>query len=355
MKVKIAERNGKNGVSLVLTWMENGTRRKKATGLVLLYGSTKEIKEANKKTYLTAETLRKELELELSHNQMIVKIPTLLEHWAVVLKRRKNNGITRNTCHTWDESLAYVKKYLRSLGLVDISLDKVTIQFAEDFKGYLVSFDLKPRTTNLYLEKFRAVLRSAVKEDYIKHSVAEAICFLKFDKKSVVYLSPEDVQSLFDIDYTSKMEICLASRFALLTALRISDIANLKWSNVKENVIEIVTIKNHALLRIPINDKIQKILDTANELWRDSYDTVFGPLKCKSYDKSFKSWQRRCGIEKKLRWHLFRDTAANQMIQNGVDIFTVSKILTHCNVHVTQAAYVTDATDEMFKNALSKL
>lgn len=355
MKVKLTERSCKNGSILILSWFENGLRKKKSTGLVVLNGSSKEIKDANKKIYLQAEKQRMDLELELAEGKTTVKIPSLLEYWSIVVKRRKASGITYNTCRTWNESLAYVKKFLRSKGKVDIKLDMISVSFVEDFKGYLVSFDLRPRTVNLYLEKFLAVLKSAVKEDYIKNSIAESVKYLKYERQSVVYLTTEEVKLLFENDYPTKMEICLATRFSLLTALRISDVANLKWSNVKEDFIELVTIKNHARLRLPITEKMRIVLNRAKELWPDSKETVFGPLRAKSYDKSFKSWGRRLGIEKKLRWHLFRDTAANLMLQNGVDIFTVSKVLTHCNVHVTQSAYVTDATDEMFSNALKKL
>lgn len=356
MKVNLIEREGKKGATLVLSWREGEIRRRKSTGLTLSSSTSKEAKEANNKIYQHAEKLRLELELRLIEEQTEVKIPTLLDYWSIIYKRRKANGITSNTCHTWNEALAYVRRYLSSLNRKDVKLTEININFIEEYKEYLVSFNLKPRTVNLYLEKFGAVIKSAVKEDFIKHSIGEAITYLKYERQPVVYLSTDEVNLLFENDYTSKMEICLATRFALLTALRISDIANLKWSNVKGDVIELITIKNHARLRLPITEKMREILSSARRHWpNNSQDLIFGPLRAKSYEKSFKSWQRRCGITKKLRWHLFRDTAANLMLQKGVDIFTVSKILTHCNVHVTQAAYITDATDEMFEKALIKL
>lgn len=354
MKVKVIERKGKHGTALVLYWIESGVRRKKTTGLILLDGSSKEVKDINKKTYLCAEKQRMALELELAEKKTIIKIPSLLSYWSTVVRRRKTNGITYNTCRTWNESLAYVKRYLKFIGKDDLDLNEISLQFVEDFKCYLASAGLKPRTVNLYLEKLVAVLKSGVKEDYIKHSVTDSVSYLKYEPQSVVYLTSDEVQKLFDIDYPSKMEVCLGARFALLTGMRVSDIANLKWSNVKDDVIELFTIKCHARLRLPINDKIRSVLNQAKELWPES-EKVFGPLKPRSYEKSFKSWQQHCEIDKKLRWHRFRDTAANLMLQNGVDIFTVSKVLTHCNVQVTQAAYVTDATDEMIGNALSKL
>ena len=67
----------------------------------------------------------------------------------------------------------------------------------------------------------------------------------------------------------------------------------------------------------------------------------------------FKEWLREAGITKPFTFHCLRHSAATLMIQNGVDIYTVSRMLTHSNVQTTQI--YADIVDEKKRQAANAI
>ena len=64
-------------------------------------------------------------------------------------------------------------------------------------------------------------------------------------------------------------------------------------------------------------------------------------------------WLKAAGIEKKITFHCFRHTFATLQLANGIDIYTVSKMLGHTNVNTTQLyAKVIDKKKEEAANAI---
>lgn len=362
MAVKIVRRESKSGISINLQWVEFGKRRQTTTGLVLIAGTTKDVKAQNQKTIALAEQMRLKKELELAEGKTTRKVPTLLAFFDTILRRRRlNDKLTFATVKMWNQSKVYLSEFLSEIGRNDLKMDELTIGILADFKTFLISKGLATSTINLYQEKLKAVCSEGVQEGYLEQKIIASIRPAKVSREPVKYLNDDQIQTILSVDWETKMEVCLGFRWTILTGFRISDVANLRWSNVdvKKKTISIITQKTHSHLTIPITDKMMVVLNKAKELWGEDSarhdDRVFGPLRAKSYDQSFKYWQKKCGINDiKLRWHLGRDTFANYLIRHNVDIFTVSKALTHSSVQVTQQAYVTDASQQMIADALSK-
>ena len=50
----------------------------------------------------------------------------------------------------------------------------------------------------------------------------------------------------------------------------------------------------------------------------------------------FKKWVKAAGIEKKLSFHCLRHSFATLLISLSIDVYVVSKMLTHRSVRTTQ-------------------
>jgi len=63
------------------------------------------------------------------------------------------------------------------------------------------------------------------------------------------------------------------------------------------------------------------------------------------FERNFRNYLRRAGIEGNYSPHCLRNNFAKRCLMNGMDIYTLSRILGHSSVTVTEKAYL-DLTDE---------
>ena len=64
------------------------------------------------------------------------------------------------------------------------------------------------------------------------------------------------------------------------------------------------------------------------------------PLEVHSFESGFKRYLGRAGIDKPYSPHALRNNFAKRCLMNGMDIYTLSRILGHSSVTVTEQAYL---------------
>ena len=70
-----------------------------------------------------------------------------------------------------------------------------------------------------------------------------------------------------------------------------------------------------------------------------------GPVSIGSFETNFKRYLKRVGLDSDISPHCLRNNFAKRCLMNGMDIYTLSRILGHSSVTVTEQAYL-DLTDE---------
>jgi integrase len=123
---------------------------------------------------------------------------------------------------------------------------------------------------------------------------------------------------------------------ALNTGMRRNEILSLKWANINpgQRFIFIGDSKSGKSRKVPMNGMV---IEAFKQIPRNSEYVFFNPETkgpIKDVKTAFKS---ACGKAKinGLRLHDLRHTAASRMVEAGIDLVTVSKILGHSSIQMT--------------------
>lgn len=87
---------------------------------------------------------------------------------------------------------------------------------------------------------------------------------------------------------------------------------------------------------LPITTEARELLGESKE----PYERVFIGLKYNAYTNvALGRWMMRAGIHRNITFHCARHTHATLLLTQGVDIYTVSKLLGHKNINKTTEIY----------------
>ena len=125
--------------------------------------------------------------------------------------------------------------------------------------------------------------------------------------------------------------------FYCLSGLRWSDINTLTWSEVRdEGDISRVNFrqeKTDGVEYLYISRQARELLGER----QDPQERVFRGLKYgMTYNTELVRWCNRSGVSKHITFHSARHTNAVLLLENGADIYTVSKRLGHRELRTTQ-------------------
>jgi integrase len=214
---------------------------------------------------------------------------------------------------------------------------------------YLLSLEITRYTAQHYLVAYKATLNQAVRLRKIEYNPAK-ILNIRYESKKVERLTFPELKKL-QKTYCKYPDIKNGFLFSCFTGLRISDIRNLKFSDIKNDHIEIILKKNKTPISIKINETAKKIVVEQKKRKIDKF--VFHiPLGGKTSNR-LKDWIKQAGIHKKLTFHCSRHTFGCMLIENGVDVFTVKKLMGHKDVRTT-LKYV-DKVDETRDKGIDRL
>ena len=132
--------------------------------------------------------------------------------------------------------------------------------------------------------------------------------------------------------------------FAVNTGLRQMEILTLEWNQIDfSNRILILDNRNHLtkskkIRTIPLNTKALQIITEREREKTTNLIFTYKGLSIKQYfiSKSFKTYVKKSNLNPKLNFHSLRHTFASWLVQKGVSIYEVSKLLGHSDIKVTE-------------------
>lgn len=308
--VSIKERSLKEGKVLYLDYVVEGKRIRENLHLYI----TKD-KANNKKAYEVAETIKAKKILDIQNGM-------------IGLGKNKDKDLFTyfNGCRKGWTPVRYRLKDFT--GLSSLSVKKVDKDFIERFTKYLEEANLKKSTINAYLIILGAILRKAYNEGVILR--IPQVYKPTPSESNRAYLTIEEVRKLNDTD-CKHSEVKRAFLFSCFTGLRYSDVIRLNEDNI--------SVENGYTRLTFIQKKTGKkeYLDICKQASDLLGNRCFKfPFSLSTITRDLKDWAKRAGINKNMTFHVARHTHATILLNNGVDIYTVSKLLGHRKITTTQ-------------------
>lgn len=217
----------------------------------------------------------------------------------------------------------------------NIDADKVVTDTVERFKYYLINTrKVKHSTVNRYLAILSKTFNIAVANGVVNSNPIKNIKRLRENNFKIRSLSNSEEKLLNKSLELSPKYLKDIVTIALNTAMRKSEILNLKWFNIdfNNNIIELLETKSGKSRIIPMNKTVISLLTSLKHVSEHVF-TLNGK-KIGDIKKCWASALKRANINN-FRFHDLRHTAATRMIEKGVDIITVKEILGHADISTT--------------------
>ena len=226
-------------------------------------------------------------------------------------------------------------RYCKEAMQTDKMLSDLTTSDMEDIYKYMLR-KMSNNSAICYMRKLKTILIYAIREGYIS---TNPITF-KFHKDKVEKepLTLEEVRRIRTVKLGSKRIENIRDLFILqcYTGLAFRDMSCFSEKDIridkdgKEWIVK-ERIKTGITALIPILPVVKEILV--------KYNYHLPTLTNQKYNSYLKEIQDVCGITKTLHSHLARHTCGTLLLNAGVDMLTVSKVLGHSSTKTTEAVY----------------
>lgn len=202
---------------------------------------------------------------------------------------------------------------------------------------------------------FHSCFNYAAKQNLLSENPCHGIKRFKIPEKQPLFFSEIDFEILTKaIDNRDILDLV---NFAVNTGLRQMELLTLTWNqiNFKDKFLILdnhyhVT-KSKKIRSIPMNIKAMQVLNERQINKKGNTELIFtfnGKVLTPDYvSRKFKSYVTNAKLNSKLNFHSLRSTFASWLIQRGASIHSVSKILGHSSVRITESHYAFLRPDDL--------
>ncbi len=322
-------------------------------------------KQHNKETVAIAEQIRQKRDNQLNKPEIYsdyqkeqLRVHEMGEKDFLTYFKKLMRDRDGSNLLSWQSTYKYLERFSGN----QIKFNQLNEKFCEGFKNYLLKTkSIKSAKRNLshnsalsYFNKFKAVLKQAYKDEYIRYDLDKKVKPIKEVETRRNYLTLEELNTLVKTECRNPM-LKRAALFSALTGLRFSDIKKLIWSEIEYiegqgYFVNFKQKKTKGIEYLPFSDQAFKLLGEQ----KGGSKQIFKNLIYSAYQNKFLAkWIEDAGIRKKITFHCFRHTYATLQLSNGTDIYTVSKMLGHKELKTTQI--YAKIVDEKKRNAANNI
>jgi len=254
-------------------------------------------------------------------------------------------------------------KYLQDRGKYTVTSNEETknINFPENREDYGKKIEIT--TINNYIRNIKVFYNYIYKNRYITSNPVTRIKEIKCSRKVVGFIKNDEFNRLlriFDLSKFHEYRDYIITQLIFDTGMRLGETLL-----IQEKDIDYI---NRTILLPSENTKGKKdrYVFFSEEMlkqlrrwlkYKDRYrqsEYIFctnkgKPLSVSNYETNFKKYGVRIGLEK-IHPHMLRNNFAKRFLMQGGDIYTLSRILGHSSVKVTEEAYLDLDTNDLRTN-----
>ncbi len=230
-----------------------------------------------------------------------------------------------------------IGQIVRSIGdvaLVDVK-PAVIQRFVDERRAVVTKSGqkLSAGTINRELAVISAAVSEARLRGHIENRPDELVKFLKGPERAVRGITIEEEKTLLGTCSPDLRGIIIV---ALHTGMRRSEILRLEWADIDlhKRMITLELGKSGEPRYVPINDVAHQAFQETPKSLGEKAKLVFGHWKDSALQSSFDRAKRRVGL--KVTFHQFRHTFATRLIEAGVNVRVVQRLLGHHSLEVTE-------------------
>ncbi len=291
---------------------------------------------------ITVELIKAEI---LGRNKPNYTLLNAIDFQIANLTARVGNDVSFNTVKKYKTIRLKVSNFLNSrLTRSDYYLLELSNKFIFDFDTYLrTAGQLSHNAVAKNMQQLKRVIAVAIQNEWI-HKDPFPNYRITQKETERGFLSIEEVELLSSVVLVERLDrVRDVFLFCCFTGLAYADVSKLSqihlFKGEDENTwIRISRTKTNTQALIPVIPQAKLILDKYREQMIKANNELLLPIiSNQNLNKYLKEIGGITGIKKRLSMHLGRHTFATTITLNkGVDIVSVSKMLGHKNLKVTQ-------------------
>lgn len=243
------------------------------------------------------------------------------------------------------------------------------VDLIEDISGvhvkkymlHLISKGLSPSYANGIMKGLRSYFKFAISEEYIHADPCKKVHWQKEGKVLIETFSDDEVARLLNAfgqtDYLSiRNKLILAVAFD--TGARNAEMCDILHEDIRANVI-LIHGKGNKERNVPITPYVKRIMIRYERMkeqfflaHRKDYDNYFlsrtgRPLTVEAVERVFNQANEKAHVREEIRCspHTARHYYAQSNLRNGLDVYSLSRLLGHENINITKR-YLQSIQDE---------
>lgn len=259
-------------------------------------------------------------------------------------KKSAVNAVTTNVVRKYelalDKFIAFINK--------DVEVNSITCIHIENFKLDLMN-NFEDTTVAHILTKIKTAFTFAVNNGNLKLNPFNQVTIEK-NTKEVVKLDNEELEVIKRKPFIGRLDkVRDLFLFQCYTGLAYCDMANLVQGDIQCNdgmyFVRKARQKTKVVFFTVLNDEAMKLLE--------KYNYQLPVLSNQKYNSYLKEIGDICQINKELHSHLARHTCATRLLNDGMPLEVVAKVLGHTNTRQTQ--HYAKLLDKTVLNSFKKM